>query len=731
MKSLARTLFWLLGLLFLAVATVSIGILFFFDPNDYKADIEAVVEEQTGRDITIEGDLGLSVFPCCAVELGRTTLSNPADFGGGNFLIFDSAAVSIRVLPLLLEQSVEVGAIRLSGVELLLQTTRNGEVNWAFDATDDSAGASDTPADGAGGVNGLSVAGIEFTDGTVRWLDDQSDTDISLTGLNVVTGPIELGEPFDIEAGFLIAGLAEGVDGEFKLAARPQINADGSGANLDNSSIKLALTGDTLPGGRAELSFDIGKAQAGGGRETLNADEVALTLSSGDLELTLTASGSVTDAGPDFSGTLTSNEFSPRTVLAAAGSDVVTPDAEALSKASLTGNWLLRQDRFALTELNAVLDDTQLNGWLRLDSIANAAIRTEMQVDAINLDRYIASDDDTDGGGGASSDSAAEPLPVEALRGLDLQAKFGVGAMIFSEALLQSVQMTVVAKDGRLRMNPLTAQLYDGLINGDIQVDVRGSTPKLAVNQSLTGVQIGAFLADTSDISNVTGLFETRLNATATGDTLEELIAGLDGDLRFDLQDAVYLGRDFWYELRAQKAKLSGKPLPLAPEDPKTEITEALGSGVIENGVLTNRDFNMQIPFLRISGAGQADLNSSQLDYQLNAKVIGTPEFDDGENLDELNGLTLPVSVTGDFDDPEIRFDLTSVIAGLAAKKLQERLLKKYGGVEEPAAGAAEGEGVDAGDTAPEAEVDAVEQDNKSDRDATKELLRESIRDLF
>ena len=34
-----------------------------FDPNDYKQEVVDAVKEQTGRDLTIEGDIGLTFFP--------------------------------------------------------------------------------------------------------------------------------------------------------------------------------------------------------------------------------------------------------------------------------------------------------------------------------------------------------------------------------------------------------------------------------------------------------------------------------------------------------------------------------------------------------------------------------------------------------------------------------------------------------------------------------------------
>ena len=52
------------------VAVAAIGLLLFFDPNDFRDRISASVKNQTGRDLVIQGDLSLSLFPWIAVEVG-------------------------------------------------------------------------------------------------------------------------------------------------------------------------------------------------------------------------------------------------------------------------------------------------------------------------------------------------------------------------------------------------------------------------------------------------------------------------------------------------------------------------------------------------------------------------------------------------------------------------------------------------------------------------------------
>ena len=79
----------------------SVALYLFFDPNDFRDEISTAVKESTGRELVIEGDLSLSIFPWIAVEIGKTRLGNAEGFGDQPFLSFDQARLSVRLIPLL------------------------------------------------------------------------------------------------------------------------------------------------------------------------------------------------------------------------------------------------------------------------------------------------------------------------------------------------------------------------------------------------------------------------------------------------------------------------------------------------------------------------------------------------------------------------------------------------------------------------------------------------------
>ena len=65
---LKKLLFFVIGVVALfMVATIAVSL--FFDPNDYRDRIAEEVQRETGRDLLIEGDLELSVFPRFGIDV--------------------------------------------------------------------------------------------------------------------------------------------------------------------------------------------------------------------------------------------------------------------------------------------------------------------------------------------------------------------------------------------------------------------------------------------------------------------------------------------------------------------------------------------------------------------------------------------------------------------------------------------------------------------------------------
>ncbi len=130
MSKLLKFIGWLVGILIVLVVALVVLVPLFFDPNEHKDRIISEVKRATGRDLSIAGDIGLTVFPWLGLELNGLRLSNPPGFGDKQFASVDLAKVRVKLMPLLMERTLEADTVQISGLELYLAKSKQGVTNW-------------------------------------------------------------------------------------------------------------------------------------------------------------------------------------------------------------------------------------------------------------------------------------------------------------------------------------------------------------------------------------------------------------------------------------------------------------------------------------------------------------------------------------------------------------------------------------------------------------------------
>jgi len=94
---------WLCGFVLTLIVLLILAVFFipkFVDPNDYREDIIALAKEHTGRDLRLDGDLSVSVFPWLGVRTQGLAFSQP-DKIGGDMISVESAQLRVKLMPLL------------------------------------------------------------------------------------------------------------------------------------------------------------------------------------------------------------------------------------------------------------------------------------------------------------------------------------------------------------------------------------------------------------------------------------------------------------------------------------------------------------------------------------------------------------------------------------------------------------------------------------------------------
>jgi AsmA protein len=678
MKRLFKVIGGLLAVLLVLLVLVVVLVPLLIDPNEYRGEIAAMVEQRTGREFVIEGDLDISFYPWLGFEVGAARLANPPGFAEEPFASMSGANVRVRLLPLL-RREVEMDALALQGLRLHLIRDEQGRTNWEDllaraeeeERVEREAPERDEPGWEAAGA--LTLGGIEMSDALIVWDDRTTGVHYTFERVDLRTGAFALGEPVRVQSGFDFVSRDPELTGRLSLSTVAHLELADNRYRLEGLDLSAALRGEGLPpdGAQARMQADV---EADLDRETLSVSNLRLTGPG------LSAQGAVQAeailSAPRFQGGLEVPELNPREVLAAMGQPAPeTADPAVLQRAGMSLQFTGTPEQVRVDPLEVRLDDTSLVGHVQLTDLANVAVAFDLSADRIDLDRYLpppAEEPVVATPAGAAAAGASE-LPVETLRALRLDGTLRVGELKVSNLTASDMQLVLSARDGVVRLHPATAVLYGGRYEGDMRLDVRTDTPQLTLDDRLIGVQAGPLLVDFTGEDRLLGTADLSAKLSATDLRPEHLRTSLTGNARFAFRDGAIRGINVAQVLREVHARIQGQPAPETDEPLQTDFTELSGSLVIADGVARNDDLDVKSPLLRVTGTGAVDLVEETVDYQIRTILVGTLEGQHGREITELRGVTIPIRVSGRLDEPSIRPDMEAVLAEVVRAPLEQR----------------------------------------------------------
>jgi len=233
----------------------------------------------------------------------------------------------------------------------------------------------------------------------------------------------------------------------------------------------------------------------------------------------------------------------------------------------------------------------------------------------------------------------------------------------------------VKASNGRIAINGLRANLYEGQLNTNAAIDASGDTPGFVVDMNLAGIQADPLLVDLlQKKSFLTGKGQFAANITTAGNSVNALKAGLNGDVNTAFNDGSINGVNIGYQIRRAKAALSGQSLPEDQTNVKTDFSALSVSGRFTNGVMQSEDLDMRSPLLRVGGEGLVDLPGEQVDYTMTTLITGSAQGQGGKELEALKGVKLDIPIRGSFDE------LSANFAGVILAGLKENIANNIKG---------------------------------------------------
>ncbi len=477
------------GLLFVLVAAAVI--IPFLVPNEvYRAQIEKSASKALGRDVTLTGEVGLSVLPRISARIDGVTIANPPGFSREHLIEAGELRAVVRWAPLLTRR-VEVAELIFADADVGLERLASGETNWQIG---EAGGAASEGEGGSGG--GSFDAGIDrasLRNAALTYSDATTGAEYALRDFNLTASLQALDEPLGLEAdgifqdeGFeidLTLDAPEALIAGEPVRARADLSTELADARYEGTVTlgeTIALDGEfgldardlaalaALAGVDPGIDLtEIARIRADG-RATGAPDSLALQFSRFDIDgpsVKAAYEGALTMAQvPQLDGAGSFNTSDLGALLAAFGVDA--PGGAALSKLDFSGT---------------------LSGPVDAVSLKNVRLRHDGPLlgAAFDGDVSMAGQGRIDGAVSARSDRLRELLAA-----FDVELEPGETLERFS------LEATATGTLAAIRLEGLEASLDEIAATGSAGIDLTGARPKASANLTTGTVDLSGFLGE-------------------------------------------------------------------------------------------------------------------------------------------------------------------------------------------------------------------------------------------
>jgi AsmA protein len=253
------------------------------------------------------------------------------------------------------------------------------------------------------------------------------------------------------------------------------------------------------------------------------------------------------------------------------------------------------------------------------------------------------------------------------LQVLKVDGKIKISELQAAKLRSSNVAMTTNMQNGILQINSLTAALYQGNVQASAKVNLLTAETPISFQAKLSNIQAEPLLADLDSQGSkikVKGVGNIDVQGTTSGLDSNNIVKNLNGNSTFSFQNGVVDGINLGYYIDTANNFIHGQSPP-AKGDNVTNFGNLTGTAVITNGVVTNNDLALVSPRFDSKGQGTLNLVSQQISYNLQVK----PKIP-GQDNSGINGMTIPITVTGSLNNPSINLDVKSLAQFVAKQKL-------------------------------------------------------------
>lgn len=675
------------GLAILAgiIALIIIGFLvavFVIDPNAYKGQIENIASKQIGRELSINGDIELSVFPWIGMEIQDIKIKNAPGFKQPYFLNCKKAEVKVKLFPLI-KKEIKVGTVQINNFSLYLTKKQNGQTNWQDlipgKSKDKSEPAKKTDQKQTPkktlNMTALILEKFSLSKGSVIWNDLVTENEIRIHEFDFTLGPIKSNHPFNLNSSFDLSSKKPKLESSVSLEGEGSIDWASQLIDINNIHLVNQVKEGQLPKGKTELSTDV---RLNWPKGTLDIKE--LQINSLGLGLQGQIKGDQVLAEPNFSGHLELIESNLKEFLGKLNDQAYqTKDKQALTSVSANMSFEASPEKAFIRDLRVQLDQSLLQGHIDVPSFKPVQISFDFNLDRFDVDKYLPPEKkekqrkETKTEKGAPKEIKEEIPLINMLGGLKLKGRLHISKLRAFGLKLRDVELDIQSDGQTIKINPLQAGLYQGYLNNFSTLNIDQGNPVINSQLNLKSVQVGDLVRDLTGKKTLTGKGLIKADLKTKGRKKKELIKNSQGQMEVNLEQGSIKGLNIagmlinLYRVSQGQEKSSFGVK-------QTDFVSLNASAYMEDGKIYNRDLRVSSPLFVLTGSGSLDLLTKDINYLAKVQAKEGMSKHLGSDFQKIKGVDIPIKIQGSYLSPNYMLDLQEAIKEIGQEKIKKEI---------------------------------------------------------
>jgi AsmA protein len=637
---------WLLGLLAFLILTPALLILLLsllVDESDIKQLIDELAREHTNGRLTIDGNIGWSLYPHIAVELNKVSLQL-VDSPDTNLAQVDQARLGVKLMPLF-DGDLVINNLQLDDLQLQVQEVKTGQYDWqllakpVMNQANDNPGAQQAPL--AALPLGLAANNVAIRNAAIVVRDMKGNVQYQLEQLSFSSeGLNNRGELF---------ALALGFESHHPLQAK--VEAETEVAWSPNQALTIGSLQAAYQARNKESDYPLIEFSTRGSLDltTLALNLPEWTLVAKPLELRGYDLSLHTGDTKTIATRIESKPFDLDSLLAAFGQEFPAGlQKKAFEKTRLKTGLSGSDQQVSLDELELSTAEFTLQGSAQANLFTGRQ-QVALRSKTLNLDSILAPSPAQEKQPGKGESQAAEQ-PAGALLAVNGDLSVDIGQLTWSGLQFDGLSLRSSSDNGILNLRKLTSSLNGGKLDLTGKLNAKKRPARLSINATVSELPLQPLLAKLDHGDELNGIASFGAELTASGDNQDAWLNTLNGPVYYRFDQAVFTGLSLEQKVCQAVAQLRGEKLTKTwPAE--TRFGGLEGTLLFRQGVATQDDLAASIGNAAIRGTGTISLPGESFDYRLGIRIQG--DLSEEEPACAVNeryrDLYWPIQCRGDF----------------------------------------------------------------------------------